>query len=365
LFCVRSIHQEEIDTMPTVHTFSLRRAALRAAVLLAAVAGIAACATEIAPPFELEGSGSLQGRLFFDADNSGVFNPLQGDTALANVGVAVRERGTPRVIASATTDAEGRFRFENLPLGTHDVFINEATLPALRACANPYPVSVFRGESRFLGVGARRACLVRIQDAKALQAGTVINIRGTVTVQPGQHRSQGDDMYIQDASGAIKVFGAAISGWGARVGDLVDVTGSLLVFSSGGVANELQVGNPQLALNERIADFGAVAPRVVTTQYASTQGGLQAPDAGRLIRLERARLTGPFELGGGRNARFDDGTGPVEVRLDTGIFATTAPINAAFTVGQCYNVTGSLTPFAGAAQVKPRSMADFQEVPCN
>jgi hypothetical protein len=272
----------------------------------------------------------------------------------------VRARGTTHTIANTTTDAEGRFRFENLPLGTHDVFINEASLPALRACANPYPVSVFRNESRFLPVGARQACLIRIEEAKALPTGTVVNVRGIVTVRPGQHRSQGDDMYIQDASGAVKIFSGLIAGWNVQIGDLIDVTATRSIFG----VNEIQLINP--TLNERVPEVGAPAARVVTTLFASTQGTPTSPAAGVLVRLQRARMLEAFAAGGGRNARFDDGSGPVEVRIDTGIFATTAPINANFTVGSCYNVTGSLTPFGGStAQVKPRSMADFQEVPCS
>jgi hypothetical protein len=116
-----------------------RRQRFMGAVLVAAAAlGLAACESEVAPPFELEGTGALEGRLFFDAGADGVYDPLAGDEPLAGVQVRVRERGTSTWSpgGQATTGADGRFRIENLPLGTHDVFIDTALArprPRLRA----------------------------------------------------------------------------------------------------------------------------------------------------------------------------------------------------------------------------------------
>jgi hypothetical protein len=188
----------------------------------------------------------------------------------------------------------------------------------------------------------------------------VVNVRGIVTVQPGQHRAQGDDMYIQDASGAVKIFSNLIGGWNVQIGDLVDVTA--VAASS---RQRDPAGQPGGAQRARARGRRARAAGDDHRCYAATQGarcGARRRPAG----AHRARAAaGPSTLGGGRNARFNDGSGPVEIRIDAGVVATTANINGNFTVGACYNVTGSLTPFGGAAQVKPRSMADFQEVPCN
>jgi hypothetical protein len=339
---------------------SLRSPRLLGAVLAAAL-GLAACSTDLEPPFQIEDRGMLEGRLFFDADGDGLFDPLAGDQPLQGVQVIVRERGTTRTIAGGqtTSNAQGRFVIENLPVGTHDVFVDPASLPEGIVCQNPVPASVYRNEPAFLRVGVRLACLIRIDEAKLRPLNELVNVRGIVTMALGQGRVQGDDMYIQDSSGGIKVFGASLVGTGLQVGDLVDITGNVGTFNQ-----ELQLVTPRL--NERVPGVGAPAPRVMTTAAAAAQGApITRPDLGRLIRLERARLTAAFSGGGGRNAPFNDGSGAVEVRIEPGVIGTVADIAPRFTVNACYNVTGVIGSFNGVAQVKPRTMNDVQEVPCN
>jgi hypothetical protein len=348
--------------MTISHVNPFRRQRLLGALLAAAVLGLTACDTEQAPPFEVQDRGVLEGRLFLDSDGDGIFDPLAGDQPLTNVQLTVFERGTARQISGgqAVTDAQGRFRLENLPVGTHDVFVNPESLPTGVVCQNPMPVSVYRHEAAFLRVGARLACLIRIQDAKALPQGEVVNVRGVVTMAPGQGRTQGDDMYIQDASGGIKIFGAAaLVGSGLQIGDLVDINGTMGIFN-----NEFQLISP--VINERIDNVGAPAPVAVTTARVALQGSPPtAPDLGRLVRVERAQLLGAFSGGGGRNALINDGTGAAEIRIEPGVIGATADINPRFTVGACYNIVGVIGSFQGTAQLKPRQLNDIQEVPCN
>lgn len=338
-----------------------RRPRLTGALLAAALLGLAACETEIAPPFEVVGTGVVEGRLFFDADGDGLFDPLAGDEPLAGVQLGVYRRGTAELFAGAqtTTGAEGRFRVQGLPIGTHDVFVNAATLPEGVVCQNPVPASVYRDEPTYVDVTVRIACRISIEEAKAAAQGTVVNVRGIVTMRPGQSRLQGDDMYVQDATGGIKIFGSAIGGHDLEIGDLVDITATLGAFN-----DELQLTSPQI--NEVVEDVGAPAPAPVTTNEAALQGApLTAPLLGRLVRVEGAVLLTPFASGGGRNARIDDGSGAVEVRIEPGVIESTDDINPRFTVGACYNITGVLGSFRGTAQIKPRQLTDMEEVPCN
>ena len=48
--------------------------------LALSLALLAACADDPEPPFAVEGTGRVTGRLFFDADNNGLFTPLGGDS---------------------------------------------------------------------------------------------------------------------------------------------------------------------------------------------------------------------------------------------------------------------------------------------
>lgn len=340
----------------------LPRKPLHARRLLGAVAAAAllvACTTEIAPPFEIEGQGSLEGRVFFDANADGLYDPLVGDQALSGVRVTAFERGTTRVIATTTTSTTGVFRFEGMPVGSHDLFVDPASLPQGVVCVNPVPVSVFRHETQFRSVNTRIACLIRIDEAKLRPQGEVVNVRGVVTMAPGQGRIQGDDMYIQDASGGIKIFGGALVGSNLRIGDLVDFSGTMAAFNQ-----EFQLTSP--TINERLGSPGAPTPLVVTTAQAAAAGGPPThPNLGRLVRINAAQLMTTFSTGGGRNAIINDGSGAVELRFEPGVIEQTANINPLFTVGRCYNVVGIIGSFNGVAQVKPRTTADVQEAPCN
>src|SRR5687767_47788 len=131
---------------------------------------VAACAEDPEPPFEVEGTGRVTGRLFFDADNNGLFTPLGGDTLLRNVAVQLRERGSSVVIDEMTTDAGGAFEFEGIPPGTHDVFLvqDTAVIKNLVFCVNPLRASVYRDETAFVTAPAKRGCVVRINVAEAL-----------------------------------------------------------------------------------------------------------------------------------------------------------------------------------------------------
>src|SRR5687768_6060359 len=148
---------------------------------------VAACAEDPEPPFEVEGTGRLTGRLFFDADNNGLFTPLGGDTLLQNVEVEVRERGSSVVIDAATTDATGSFVFDAVPPGTHDVFLvrDPDVTGTLIFCVNPMRTSVYRDETAFISAPARRGCVVRINVAEADTLRAPVTVAGIVTAAQG------------------------------------------------------------------------------------------------------------------------------------------------------------------------------------
>ena len=148
----------------SISSMTFKHLALAASLLLA----IAACDDEQAPPFEIAGTGDVVGQLFFDADNNGQFTPLGGDTLLRNVEVKLLVRNDTTTIATTRTTSEGRFTFENVAAGTHQlVVVKDATTAALSFCSLPASTSVYIGEQTFLRVAAKRGCVVRIAVAGA------------------------------------------------------------------------------------------------------------------------------------------------------------------------------------------------------
>jgi hypothetical protein len=362
---MRPTRRRSLSTEPTRIMKNFYRRAAGAAVVLG-VALLAACETPSTPPqFEIEGTGAVEGRLFLDEIRDGFYDPAGGDQPLAGVQVVLRDRGTTQVLAGpVTTDEGGQFSFGEVRPGTHDLFViydaDDDPLPFdAVVCQNPLPVSVYRGEPAAVPVAARDACLITIAEARELGVGEFVNIRGVVTSYPGQVQSS--YVYIQDATGGIQFFTSALNDAGLEIGDLIDVSGVLDEF-----ANTLQLTNVQL--NEVEPGVGAPAPRPTTTAEIAAEawdpsGALQ----GMLVVVRGAELQSPFDSGGNRNARIDDGSGPGLLRVASGISGSGDAIltNLGLTVGACYDIVGLAGGFGSDGQLFLRSADDIEEVPCD
>lgn len=327
----------------------LRHFARLAASALAVVA-LAACADDPQGPFAVTGSGTIAGRVFFDADNNGRFTPIGGDTALAGLTVQLRERASGDIIATTTSGADGSFSFADVPAGTHDVFIVNST-GNLTFCVNPASASVFLGEQAFVSVSGKRGCVVTIEAAEKQAQGSTVTVTGVVTVRKGSLQST--NTYIQDNTGGIQIFrlpGSLI----LEEGDSIEVTGTLSNFNT-----ELQIDNPQVAPN--IKRVALIVPKQVT---AGAIGALipTSPDVGRLVVVRRARIGSTFTTSN-TNSTITDASGSAVFRLD-GAAGSAIPYTMFADGTKCYDVTGVVGIFANAAQLKPRKLADVVEVPC-
>ncbi|TVP74298.1 MAG: hypothetical protein EA352_11000 [Gemmatimonadales bacterium] len=338
----------------------------------ALVAGLAAlaltltgCADETSAPFDFSGEGELDGLVYFDSQRTGIFDPSDGDDPLSNVALEIRERGTTRAFqgSQVLTDSEGRFEVTGLPPGTHHLWVDSATLPeGVLLCQNPLSVSVYRFETAGVLVGGEPVCLISVQEAKELSTGEFVNIRGVVTSAPSELRSNADYTYIQDGSAGVRVFGSLGSA-GAELqrGDRVTLTGT-----TGSFNNDAQITSP--TIEEVEPDFGELAPEPTTTQALAEAGpDMRAPLQGRLVVVRGAELTRGFTTGGNRNGLVDDGSGPVEVRVETGLSGSgdeTIRQTLGLEIGACYDITGVVGNFNGTAQLFPRAADDFVEVDC-
>jgi hypothetical protein len=313
---------------------------------------MAACDADVAPPFALTGSGTVAGRLFFDADNNGAYSPVGGDLPFASKTVGLFERGTTSSIATAQTDDEGAFSFTSVPTGTHHVVVDRTEIviadDTLRLCQSPASVSVYINEQSFLSLNAKLGCVIPISQALRATVGDFVTVSGIVTAAPGTFR--GDNLYMQDASAGIQVFGLP-GGLGLAVGDSIEVSGTFSPFRTEG-----EIVSPRVAANVK-KGVGAPDPRDLTT---AALGALTPTSAniGRLVRVTGVTV-GTFA---GGNAPIDDGSGPAQVRLD-GNVATAVP-QSTFQSGTCYTIVGVVGIFDNTPQLKLRGPNDVTQAAC-
>ena len=337
-------------------TLSLRRAT-RFSTLLIALATATACAEDPSPVEPIDDTGTVAGIVFFDRDNNGEFTPTSGDSALSGVVVNVLLRGTDSVIARPTTGTNGRWT-ATVPVGTHDIaVVRDPRLVAanLVFCGGARP-SVYSGEQTFVPTPVKFGCVVRINAAEPLAAGTTVTIAGIVTAQPGRFRTQGDNIFIQDPTGGIQVFGASLIPLGLQEGDSIEVTGELALFNT-----QVQVTNPRVAQNiKRGAGVPVAVVRTTGTLAGITSG--VAADVGRLVAVRKVQVSA-FGFGGqAGNAQMNDGSGAAVLRLDGAAFTSIGV--SRFVSGRCYDITGILGFFNNAIQLQPRALTDVTEVPC-
>ncbi|GMR13849.1 MAG: hypothetical protein BMS9Abin29_2072 [Gemmatimonadota bacterium] len=336
---------------------NMRRGGMFALLLAATL--VAGCDDALAPPLAIIGTGSIEGLIFFDASEDGVYDAADGDFGVAGVNIAIRNRGTEDDFATATSGADGRFQVTSLPGGTHDMFLDPASVPAgMTICQNPVLVTVIPNEIRFAEVRGRPGCLITIADAKEAAVGEFVIVSGLVTSAPGQIES--NFVYIEDETAGLFMFAPGLMGKGIEVGDQIEVGGSTAI-----VNGVFELG-PDASLRRLVKNVATPVPTLTTTGAIAASGSNPLHDLqNRFVRLLAAKITDVFGFGGGnlQNAPLDDGSGGILIRVDDGVTDRNT-INSVLTAGACYNINGFASNFFGGAQIFPRSLDDMEEVPC-
>ena len=314
-----------------------RRGRGPAFVAVAALVALSACDDgDPADPFVIEGEGDLRGTLYYDVDRDGEFDPFAGDFALTGVNVVVRERDTDLVMTQIATDAQGRFAFDALPVGTHDLFFALADDAGV-VCQNPLEVSIRINETTNVAASAQESCLISIAEARELPADEPVTVRGVVTVGTGN--ISGSYFWIQDETGGIKIFGMPFS---AEEGQFVEVQGLIEIFSS-----EVEISRGSVTL---------LAEDVPLPDPIEIEGAdvVSHEFQGSLVVVRDLEVVSVTTSSSGSDVVVrapDDSQFIVRVDVDANVTRT-------FTPGELIDVTGVVGPFGGSEQIYIRSNAD-------
>ena len=205
------------------------------------------------------------------------------------------------------------------------------------------------------GATLSRAAISSIAAARVLPAGSVVSIRGTVTVPAGSFASSTFDQGfgLQDATGGIYI--TMPDNAGLTAGRHVRVTGTLGDDGYGLVV--LRVAG--------IADVRRVAGTADPAPLPAVTGSLGEAAEGVLLDVSGTVTRGPTnDMPYGYSVFIDDGSGETQVWISasTGINPFRIPF---MKVDSCIRVIGFGGQYDTQYEVMPRFRSDIRTIPCS
>jgi len=182
-------------------------------------------------------------------------------------------------------------------------------------------------------VGAQNISTVR-----GLAVGTVVTIRGTLTVAD----EFGGPAYVQDATGGIAVFDSQLHGNGLfSIGDSVEITGAVGAFNE-----QVQLGSLTNVVDLGVAN-SPIAPATVTINNLQNFRG-------QLVKVGGAGFSSTGVFFPSSNYGITDATGSTDVRIDDNV----GELQGRGIPTTAVDVVGVVGNFRGNLQILPRFLAD-------
>lgn len=289
-------------------------------------------------------TGSVSGLVFVDRNANGTLEP-QVDGPGVNVSVALVVPASQQAIARTTTNGQGFFIFNDVPVGRYGVLIETPSLGDSLRLASV--------DSATITVAARdtSSTLVTLgyQQLPISQLGSVAVGRRVIVqgVALNAWSAFGDStLHVADTSGVIRVIRVAPVTIAA--GDTVRLLGTTINHDGAVTIADAT------AFRVAAAPLTRLPALLTNAQAATAAGGTRAND---LVRIDSATIVSTQVLPSGEAAiNVDDGTGILQVVLEqSGGFGNQPNIVA----GALFDAVGLLVRVNNVWVLKPRGPADI------
>ena len=298
--------------------------------------------------------GSITGRIYREDNNTPGFQ-AGADTPAPGLWVWLRldsAGAAGRKIDSVQTNAEGVYTFPRVAPGSYYLeFEKPSTIQYTGTTTQQVSVVANQSTTDATTRTFTGSLVTSIAVARTKAVGSPVAVKGWVTVAPNTFISGtggvNSEIWVQDSTGGIASFPVPSSS-GYTVGQQLQVSGVI-----GTNAGALQIGttaNPP-AITATGGPTVVFAPKAITVPQARA-----FQNEGQLVSVGNLEVV---SLGTGTTAytvfAINAAGDTLQIRVSTG----TGIAKTSWTIGQRYNVTGVLSRFNAAAQLKPRSASDI------
>lgn len=308
------------------------------ALFLGAAALAAGCESGSGNVLEVDATGSVVGVAYRDLNGNGVADG--GDAPFRNLEVRVVSPGSGAVVARAPSDTNGVYRIRDVPAGRYRVTVDPARLGDSLQTSPSTEVTVVPADSQVVAVPVSFPRLT-VAEARAVPAGRRVFVEGLVVAV------YGDTAHVASGGRALRATrlqSPSDFSVGNLPGDSVRVLGT-----TGRFRGQPILDNATLYVLNSIISLPS--PLVQTTTAAASAGG-GALDAVQ-VQVRNATLVDTVSADGRSLLRLDDGSGPVDVPIGSGV----AFQNNRFVPGLVVHATGVLVPASrdGAWWLRPNA----------
>jgi hypothetical protein len=296
----------------------------------------------------ISATGVVNGLVFVDRNGNRTLD--LADTILSNLPVRLVARGTRDTVAKGASSATGAFHFTGVPIGGYAVAVDTTLLgDSLRITRlDSATLTVRPNDTISVQIGVSFPQLT-IPQARVAPVGKKLFVVGVALDSRGIF---GDTtVNLSDSTAAIRL--TAVRTLGVSAGDSVRAFGTRSTRDGQPTLNQVTV----YALN-----FGAATPLFTISTVKAA-----AADSGRLdaalVRVTRAIVSDTATVMGGRRLTVSDGSGALQVQLDT-LVGFRGAVLVGDTVVAKLDIAGLLFPAGtGTWLLKPRAPSDVARSP--